>query len=101
MTALIEARGVARDFSIARGLFGSHRLLRAVIDIDITVEAGEVLGIVGRSAAPVAWPGANFHMVTRTRSVSMRTSDSACSMHTPPRRLAPAGSFARCRRPST
>jgi peptide/nickel transport system ATP-binding protein len=51
MTALIEARGVSRDFSIARGLFGGSGLLRAVIDIDIMVATGEVLGIVGESGS--------------------------------------------------
>jgi peptide/nickel transport system ATP-binding protein len=51
MTALLEARGVSRDFSISRGLFAGRRLLRAVVDVDITVDKGEVLGIVGESGS--------------------------------------------------
>jgi peptide/nickel transport system ATP-binding protein len=51
MTALIEARGVSRDFSTARGLFAGKRLLRAVVDINIAVDKGEVLGIVGESGS--------------------------------------------------
>ena len=51
MTALLEARGVSRDFSISRGLFAGRRLLHAVVDIDIMVETGEVLGIVGESGS--------------------------------------------------
>jgi hypothetical protein len=51
MTALLEARGVSRDFSISRGLFAGRRLLRAVVDVDIMVDKGEVLGIVGESGS--------------------------------------------------
>jgi peptide/nickel transport system ATP-binding protein len=51
MTALVEARGVSRDFSISRGVFAGRRLLRAVVDIDIAVDKGEVLGIVGESGS--------------------------------------------------
>jgi peptide/nickel transport system ATP-binding protein len=51
MTALLEARGVSRDFSISRGLFAGKRLLRAVVDLDVTVDKGEVLGIVGESGS--------------------------------------------------
>jgi peptide/nickel transport system ATP-binding protein len=51
MTALIEIRGASRDFSIARGLFAGKRLLHAVVDVDITVEQGDVLGIVGESGS--------------------------------------------------
>ena len=51
MTALLEARGLSRDFSISRGLFAGRRLLRAVVDLEITVDKGEVLGIVGESGS--------------------------------------------------
>jgi peptide/nickel transport system ATP-binding protein len=51
MTALLEARGVSHDFSISRGLFAGRRLLRAVVDVDVMVDQGEVLGIVGESGS--------------------------------------------------
>jgi ABC-type oligopeptide transport system ATPase subunit len=51
MTTLLEVRGVSRDFSVGRGLFASERLLRAVIDINVRVEKGDVLGIVGESGS--------------------------------------------------
>jgi peptide/nickel transport system ATP-binding protein len=51
MTVLLEARGVSRDFAIGRGLFGGKRLLRAAVDIDVTIDHGDVLGIVGESGS--------------------------------------------------
>jgi peptide/nickel transport system ATP-binding protein len=51
MTALLEARGVSRDFAVGRGLFAGKRALHAAVDIDITVEKGDVLGVVGESGS--------------------------------------------------
>jgi peptide/nickel transport system ATP-binding protein len=49
MTALIEAKNVARTFQVKRGMFKPKRTLHAVNGIDLTVNKGEVLGIVGES----------------------------------------------------
>jgi peptide/nickel transport system ATP-binding protein len=49
MTALLRGEGLQRTFSVKAGPFRPHRLLHAVNGVDIAVERGSVLGIVGES----------------------------------------------------
>ncbi|WP_439576046.1 ABC transporter ATP-binding protein [Phreatobacter sp.] len=49
MSALLTISGVSRTFKVSQGLFAKTKTLHAVNGIDLTVEKGEVLGIVGES----------------------------------------------------
>jgi peptide/nickel transport system ATP-binding protein len=49
MTALIEARDLHRSFAVNTGMFRPRQMLHAVNGVDLAVERGEVLGIVGES----------------------------------------------------
>ncbi len=49
MTALLRAEGLHRTFSIPGGLFKPRQVLHAVNGVDVAVERGGVLGIVGES----------------------------------------------------
>ena len=51
MTALIEATGVTKHFPVRAGQgLNRHTIpLRAVDDVDLTIQAGETLGLVGES----------------------------------------------------
>jgi oligopeptide/dipeptide ABC transporter ATP-binding protein len=51
MTALVEARGLAKHYPVKTGGVLRRRIvpLRAVDSVDLTIEAGETLGLVGES----------------------------------------------------
>ena len=49
MSALIEARGLVRRYSMRRGLFGAGVELRAVDGVSLSIARGETLGLVGES----------------------------------------------------
>ena len=47
----LEVRGLSRNFNVGGGLFSQGKLLRAVADIDLSVQRGECLGIAGESGS--------------------------------------------------
>ncbi|HEY2775262.1 MAG TPA: dipeptide ABC transporter ATP-binding protein [Candidatus Binatia bacterium] len=47
--ALVQAKGLTREFLLPSGAFGRHRALRAVDSVDLRIEEGRTLGIVGES----------------------------------------------------
>jgi peptide/nickel transport system ATP-binding protein len=49
MSALIRAEGLHRTFTVSTGMFRARQLLHAVNGVDVSVERGDVLGIVGES----------------------------------------------------
>ncbi len=49
MTPLVELRQLKKHFPVRRTLFGPRESIRAVDGIDLTVQPGETLGVVGES----------------------------------------------------
>ncbi|MGB3289942.1 MAG: oligopeptide/dipeptide ABC transporter ATP-binding protein [Burkholderiaceae bacterium] len=49
MSAILAAQGLEREFSVDAGLFKRRQVLHAVNGVDLAVQRGDVLGIVGES----------------------------------------------------
>jgi peptide/nickel transport system ATP-binding protein len=51
MTALLHVENVSRSFAVDTHLFGAGRRIQAVVNVDLQVKKGDVLGVVGESGA--------------------------------------------------
>ena len=51
MTAILEARGLTRDYAVSRGAFRSHATIKALSDVSFSLEAGRTLAVVGESGS--------------------------------------------------
>ena len=51
MTAILEARGLTRDYSVSRGAFRSHATIKALAGVSFSLQAGRTLAVVGESGS--------------------------------------------------
>ena len=49
MSTLLSVQNLSKHYTLSGGLFGAERRLDALTDINLEVEAGETLAIVGES----------------------------------------------------
>jgi dipeptide transport system ATP-binding protein len=51
MSALLEARGLSREYQVSRGLFGAHASVKALQDVSFSLQPGRTLAVVGESGS--------------------------------------------------
>ena len=51
MTAILEARGLTRDYAVSRGAFRSRATIKALSDVSFSLAAGRTLAVVGESGS--------------------------------------------------
>jgi dipeptide transport system ATP-binding protein len=51
VTAILEARGLTRDYAVSRGPFRPHATIQALADVSFSLEAGRTLAVVGESGS--------------------------------------------------
>src|SRR6202042_1465620 len=51
VTAVLEARGLTRDYSVSRGAFRSHATITALAGVSFSLQAGRTLAVVGESGS--------------------------------------------------
>ena len=51
MSAVLEARGLTRDYSVSRGMFRSHATIKALNGVSFSLRAGRTLAVVGESGS--------------------------------------------------
>ena len=51
MTAVLEARGLTRDYAVSRGAFRSRATIKALAGVSFSLRAGRTLAVVGESGS--------------------------------------------------
>ncbi|HEX9170739.1 MAG TPA: dipeptide ABC transporter ATP-binding protein [Roseiarcus sp.] len=51
MTAILEARGLTRDYAVSRGPFRSRATIKALSDVSFSLYSGRTLAVVGESGS--------------------------------------------------
>jgi dipeptide transport system ATP-binding protein len=51
VTAILEARGLTRDYSVSRGAFRSRATIHALTGVSFSLQAGRTLAVVGESGS--------------------------------------------------
>ena len=51
MSAVLEARGLTRDYSVSRGAFRSRATIKALAGVSFSLQAGRTLAVVGESGS--------------------------------------------------
>ena len=51
MTAILEARGLTRDYAVSRGAFRSRATIQALSGVSFSLQAGRTLAVVGESGS--------------------------------------------------
>jgi dipeptide transport system ATP-binding protein len=51
VTAILEARGLTRDYAVSRGAFRSRATIKALSDVSFSLAAGRTLAVVGESGS--------------------------------------------------
>ena len=51
MTAILEARGLTRDYSVSRGAFRSRATIKALSGVSFSLHGGRTLAVVGESGS--------------------------------------------------
>jgi dipeptide transport system ATP-binding protein len=51
VSAVLEARGLTRDYSVSRGAFRSHSTIKALNGVSFSLRAGRTLAVVGESGS--------------------------------------------------
>ncbi|MGB7976240.1 MAG: dipeptide ABC transporter ATP-binding protein [Roseiarcus sp.] len=51
MSAVLEARGLTRDYSVSRGAFHSRATIKALAGVSFSLQAGRTLAVVGESGS--------------------------------------------------
>src|ERR1700704_3651759 len=72
VTPLLEARALARHYTVSRGPFKAKGLVRALDGVSFTVRAGETLAVVGESGCGKSTLARQVTMIERPTSGALK-----------------------------